>query len=153
LSKHNAPSVVYPLERSRLQGLILLGLWVLGLLVIVLWAGSSHMFGWQQALGIALLAGAGMTAASGWRNCAVGQLAWDGQSWRWESQGYQAGAVDHVVSVALDGQAVMLLCVENPARTRLWLWAERRVCPERWLDLRRAVYSPQRDSSSQAIPA
>jgi hypothetical protein len=136
-----------------LQGLILLGLWLFGLLVIVLWSASGQIFGWRQALGLALLAGAGVVAASGWRNSAVGQLVWDGQGWRWESQGYQAGSAEQAVSVAFDGQALLLLRIDNPDQARLWLWAERRLCPERWMDLRRAVYSPQRDSSPQAIPA
>ena len=153
MSPHNAPSVVYPLGRSRLQGQLLLALWFIGLLVNGFWSAMAQIFSWPQGLGFVLLAAAGVAAWSGWKNAAVGQLAWDGQAWHWESRGYQAGSVEHIVSVALDGQALMLLRIDNPDQARLWLWAERRTCPERWMDLRRAVYSPQRESNSQGIPA
>ena len=35
---HNAPSVVYPLGRSRFQGGVLAALWLAGVLVTLLWA-------------------------------------------------------------------------------------------------------------------
>ena len=151
LSQHNAPSVVYPLGRSRLQGLLLLGFWFVGAAVVGRWLALSQAFGWQQGLGLLLLGAASFAAWAGWKNSAVGRLAWDGQVWRWESRGYQAGSAEHIVSVAFDGQALLLLRIDNPDQARLWLWAERRMCPERWMDLRRAVYSPHRDSNHQAI--
>ena len=80
----------------------------------------------------------------------MGQLAWDGQAWRWDSRGYQAGEVTYSVTVAFDFQSVLLLRVGNPARASLWLWAEGSAFPQRWLDLRRAVYSPHRGAATNA---
>ncbi len=148
LSKHNAPPVVYPLGRSRFQVQLLAGLWLVGLLVVAFWVATSQATGWRQGLGLATLVLAAAAMWAGWTNSAIGQLAWDGQSWCWESQGYQAGSTGHDVSVAFDFQSLMLLRLDNPAHVGLWLWAERRAFPERWLDLRRALYSPRRQPNS-----
>ena len=148
MSKHNAPSVIYPLGRSRLQGQLLGVCWCLGLAVVGFWLFTVHVVGWRQGLALGLLALTGMAAFAGWKNVAVGQLAWDGQHWYWESKGYQEGVASYTVSVACDFQSMMLLRIDNSAHAVLWLWAERRACPERWLDLRRAVYSPHRALSS-----
>ena len=51
---------------------------------------------------------------------------------------------EYELLVAADFQHVVLLRVKNQANASLWLWAERGAAPERWLDLRRALYSPQR---------
>ncbi len=91
---------------------------------------------------------AGLAGYFGWKNSALGQLAWDGQSWRWESPGYQSGLAEQRMSVVGDFQHVLLLRMENQAHATLWLWLERTAAPERWLDLRRAVYSPQRPSGA-----
>ena len=150
MSKHNAPPVVYPLGRSRLQGQCLLGLWLVSLVVVGLWVAASQALGWRQGLGLVGLVAVGAAAWVGWKNSAIGQLAWDGQDWCWESRGYQAGAANYAVAVAFDFQSTLLLRVGNPAKATLWLWAQRSTCPERWLDLRRAVYSPHRESSAGA---
>lgn len=152
MSKHNAPPVSYPLGRSRLQGQVLLGLWLVGMAAVTLWATSSAILGWRQILGGVGLAAAGAAAWIGWKNSATGQLAWDGQHWRWDSRGYQTGTVHYQVVVALDFQSLLLLRVGNPAQASLWLWAERKACPPRWLDLRRAVFSPHRGLSEQSGP-
>ena len=150
MSKHNAPSVVYPLGRSRLQGQLLLLVWLLGAAAVALWVAHSPLFGWQQALWLAVVAVAGFGAWAGWKNSPVGQLAWDGQHWRWHSKGYQSSTSDFSLSVTCDFQLLMLLRIENQAGAKLWLWAERGALSERWLDLRRAVYSPQRSLGDTA---
>ncbi len=99
---------------------------------------------WRSFVAFAATALAGLAAYNGWKNSPVGQLAWDGQFWRWEGAGYQAGVVEQQLSVIVDFQSLLLLRLENPAHAHLWLWAERHVSPERWLDLRRAVYSPHK---------
>ncbi len=91
-----------------------------------------------------MVVGAGFAALYGWKNSPVGQLAWDGQVWRWEGPGYQVGVAEYDLSATLDFQNLLLLRIENQAHAALWLWAERRALPARWLDLRRAVYSPHR---------
>ena len=99
---------------------------------------------WRLFLAVTAMILAGWAAYSGWKNSPVGQLAWDGQFWRWEGPGYQAGVAEQKLSVVVDFQNLLLLRLENPAHAQLWLWAERHVLPERWLDLRRAVYSPNK---------
>jgi toxin CptA len=153
LSKHNAPSVVYPLGRSRFQGQILLVLWLVALATIGLWMAHAQAWGWRHGLGVLALVLAGAAALMGWKNSPVGQLAWDGQTWHWESRGYQAGAAEHDVSVVCDFQSFMLLRIDNPDQARLWLWAERTMFADRWLDMRRAVYSPRRTLGREASPA
>jgi len=161
LATHNAPPVVYPLGRSRLLGVLLLSLWLCGLLLTLAWfLQAADQPAWRTGLVCVLLAGTAAAAGTGWRNTPVGQLAWDGEVWRWESPGYQAGVAEYSLSVLADFQHVLMLRLENQAHACLWLWVERRSMPERWLDLRRAVYSPrkaagapwQHDSSGAGRP-
>jgi toxin CptA len=149
LTLHNAPPVVYPLGRSRFLGALLLGLWLCGLLAIPFWHfQGAGQFDWRLGLIAASVMGAGLAAGMGWRNVPAGRLAWDGQTWRRESPGYQAGAVEYELCVLADFQHSLLLRLESPGQARLWLWVERQAMPERWLDLRRAVYSPRKSPLS-----
>lgn len=141
---HSAPPVIYPLGRSHFQGLALLGLWLAGVLVLALWWRAAPDAGWRGWAALAAALAAGGAAGLGWKNAPVGQLRWDGQVWRWESQGYQSGTPVRKLTVALDLQRSMLLRLENHDHATLWLWAGRSDRPERWLDLRRAVHSQRR---------
>jgi toxin CptA len=151
LSTHNAPPVVYPLGRSHFQGWFLLGFWVAGLLLLLLWFYVTRQLDWRMDLAVAAVVGAGVAARAGWNSAPAGQLAWDGEVWRWESLSYQTGIAEQELSVIADFQQLLLLRLENHAGAKLWLWVERRASPERWLDLRRAVYSPQK-SSATSLP-
>ncbi len=144
MTLHNAPPVVYPLGRSRFLGWLLLALWLAGLLVLLLWCYTIRQLDWRMALALVAVLGAGVVARTGWNNAPTGQLTWDGEVWRWESSSYQTGIAEHELSVIADFQYVLLLRLENQARARLWLWVEQKFLPERWLDLRRAVYSPRK---------
>ena len=97
--------------------------------------------------GFSILA-AGIAARTSWKNMQGGQLAWDGEVWRWESAGYQTGVAEHELSVIADFQHRLLLRLENQARASLWLWVEQSAMPEHWLDLRRAVYSPHKSPAA-----
>ena len=97
-----------------------------------------------MALAIIAVLLAGIAARTSWICLPDGQLAWDGDVWRWESAGYQAGIAEHELSVVADFQHSLLLRLENQARASLWLWVEQSTMPERWLDLRRAVFSPHK---------
>ena len=144
MTTHNAPTVVYPLGRSAFQGCLLSGMWFIGLLVLLLWYDRAQQVDWRICSGAVAVGVAGVAAYIGWMNSPVGQIAWDGQFWRWESPGYQTGVAQQQLSVIADFQHLLLLRIENQAHASLWLWVERKAFPARWLDLRRAVYSPKR---------
>ncbi len=148
MTTHNAPPVIYPLGRSRFQGWLLLGLWLAGLLLVLLWFYVTRQLDWRMVLALAAVLGAGVAARIGWKSAPAGQLAWDGEVWRWESSSYQTGIAEHELAVIADFQHMLLLRLENQARARLWVWVERRALPERWLDLRRAVYSPRKSPAA-----
>jgi toxin CptA len=149
LTLHNAPPVVYPLGRSRFLGALLLGLWFCGPFAILLWhVQGTGQFDWRLVLMAVSVLVAGVLAGIGWRNAPVGRLAWDGQIWRWESPAYESGAIEYELRVLADFQRLLLLRLESPGHARLWLWVEMRAMPERWLDLRRAVYSPRKSPFS-----
>lgn len=142
----------YPLGRSHWQAWVLSGFWIVALLLVGAWVVASQQVGLRQLAGLAAVIGVGLAAYYGWKNSPVGQLAWDGQVWRWEGPGYQAGVAEYELLAAADFKNVMLLRIENQAHAKLWLWAERRAFPARWLDLRRAVYSPHRELHSVVNP-
>lgn len=151
MNRHNAPPVVYPLGRSPFLGGLLLVFWLAGLFSVLLWWSVTRQHDWRMLLaGFSVLL-AGLAARITWDNLPGGQLAWDGDVWRWESPGYQTGAGEHALSVIADFQQRLLLRLENQDGARLWLWVEQNTMPERWLDLRRAVYSPHK--SRAPLPA
>lgn len=143
---HNAPSVLYPLGRSRFPGLLLLVLWMAGAGVFVFWRQSAAGFDWRQSTVLVALVLSGVTAGLGWKNSPIGQLRWDGQAWRWEGADGQAASPARELSVAFDLQHMLLLKLTIHDSGVKWLWVERRALPERWLDLRRAVYSRRKAS-------
>ena len=135
---HSAPSVSYPVGRSRFAGALLGAAWLLAAAVTLAWTLSTALPGWRQALGGTLLAACGLAALAGWLRSPAGTLAWDGGGWRWEnSTDGETGRPE----LALDLQARMLLrWVPAQGRAR-WLWVERNAAVSHWDALRRAVYS------------
>lgn len=112
-----------------------------------LWWHATRQLNWQIALAFLAVLLAGIAARISWIHLPGGQLEWDGDVWRWESANYQAGAAEHELTVIADFQRNLLLRLENQARASLWLWVEQGAMPERWLELRRAVYSPHKQPS------
>lgn len=143
----------YPLRRSHWQAWVLSGVWLAAVLLVGVWVLVSQHVGWRQLAGFAAVICVGLAAYDGWKNSPVGQLAWDGQVWRWEGPGYQAGVAEYQLLAAADFKSVMLRRIENQAHAKLWLWAERRAFPARWLDLRRAIYSPHSASHGAVSPS
>jgi toxin CptA len=153
LSAHNAPPVVYPLGRSRFQSSLLLGLWLAGLLLVSSWVYVVQKMDWRTVLSIFSVFAAGVATYIGTKSASAGRLCWDGDVWRWETLSYQAGTAEYNVSVVIDFQHKLLLRLQEQSQAKVWIWVERQTAPERWLDLRRALYSPHRspvvsDSSS-----
>ena len=150
MNRHNAPPVVYPLGRSRFLGGLLLGVWFAGMVSALLWCSGSQASSWRLGLsGFSILA-AGAAARAAWQRMPTGQLAWDGQFWQWEGAAGEGGLAQGAVSVIMDIQHGLLLRLENQAGTQAWLWLEKKILPARWLDLRRAVYSPHRQPAALA---
>jgi toxin CptA len=83
----------------------------------------------------------------------AGVLEWDGISWHWvaavqakDDQSELAEPVgqaeqEGMISVRFDGQHCMLVKLDGAVGLSRWLWLERGCAPQRWHDMRRAVYS------------
>jgi toxin CptA len=141
---HNAPSVSYPVGRPRLAGLLAAGLWLVGASATALWLQQVDAPGWRQGVAATALAVIGAWALRCWLRSPSGELRWDGAGWTGP-----AGAAGGALVVALDLQRMLLVRWQAPASPR-WLWLERSRCPQRWLDLRRAVYSRARPQALSA---
>jgi hypothetical protein len=136
---HAAPSVSFPVGRSRFAAVLLAGLWLAGLAAAAAWWAQAAAPGWRQALALAAVAACGVAALAGWLQSATGTVHWDGDGWRWVegTRSAQAGQPE----LALDLQRHMLLrWVPQQGATR-WLWVERNAAVSHWDALRRAVYS------------
>lgn len=150
---YHAPSVVYPTGRFAVLGGLLVAVVALQLALQVAWWQESGE--WRAVhggvLGLSLLLWAAAWRA--WWHAPRGQLRWRDQAWDWQADGGAAAAprpLSGPLSVHLDWQAGMLLCLHPPQGVRQWLWVERRHAPQRWDALRRAVYS--RPSAAEAVP-
>lgn len=150
---HSAPSVIYPLGRSRFLGWLLGLAWGVTALVTGAWWVSAAAADHRPWLGLTALLLAGGVMALGWQRSPVGQLSWDGQHWAWESAGYLGGGTLAPPQVVLDLQSAVLLRLDNRAGASWWLWAERTTLPPRWLDLRRAIYAKPRPELQTDIAA
>ncbi len=156
----NAPSVIYPVGRCRLQ-VVLLGL--LGLAALGLLLGWQFLLNvpsgpWQCVVWLAVVCWASWVAwvSWDWFGSPVGRLQWDalaaaaslmpsdGQgAWRWlDADAREATPLDGVV-LALDMQHLVLLRLMGAGQPDRWAWVERRRDPSRWNDLRRALHSTE----------
>ena len=128
---------------------MLLTLWLAGLLSVLLWIASARLQPRAVAFALVAVLGAGLSMRISWKNLPCGQLAWNGDAWTWQSAGEQTGSALNELSVIADLQSRLLIRFENQAGKGLWLWVERSSLPTRWLDLRRAVYSPHKSASKR----
>ena len=154
------PPVVYPVQRSGALGSLLAAVVLTSGAGLCLWAWQ----GARNATGPAgfVAGGLWLLAATGalhfWRSQFCGILRWDGQSWILDPQITATAplvlrAPPHVL---LDLQSCLWVNVQWAARGRVWLWLEQSARPERWRDLRRAVYSrarPGADNADEPAPA
>ncbi len=134
----SAPAVSFPVGRSHFQGWII-GLAVLGggVIGLVWWIQVDHA-GWRQGLfGLSYVATCAVAGAV-WLLSPQGVLRWDGQTWTWTGE-----TATHcgVLTVHLDLQRVLLVCLRSESRAQLWLWPEHRNAKWSWNDLRRAVFA------------
>jgi toxin CptA len=140
----NAPSVTYPVGRPRFAGLVAGALWLAGAAVTLLWWYQAEAPGWRQGVAAMAVALSGAAALRSWLLSPNGDFSWDGAGWT------APGRVGPgTVQVALDLQHRVLIRWRGQESSR-WVWLERHRCPQRWADLRRAVYSRARP---HALPA
>jgi toxin CptA len=143
---HYAPSVTYPVGRSRFALALAAGLWLAGAAALAGWLAGSAGWSWRHGAGLAALLGAGAFALAGWLRAPVGELSGSGDSWTWGED--LPGRVEAV----LDLQGRMLLRWHAAAGgAALWLWVERKHAPRRWDALRRAVYSRATHAAPDAV--
>ncbi len=135
---HSAPTVSYPVGRSRFQGQLISVLFAIAGVAGLAWCATVDVLGWRQALFFALLSIACLVLGRAWRRSAVGTLAWSGDGWRCRTT---QGVVSGELGLHLDLQFCMLLSLRSNGGGRLWVWSERRTAPALWLALRRAVMS------------
>jgi hypothetical protein len=135
---HGAPSVSHPVGRSFLAGCIVGGLWAAGAAASLAWAFAGAS-GWKLLLagGLTLLPGA--VAMWSWWHQQQGTLAWDGARWTWATAAAPLGQ-EGVLSVVLDLQQLLLVHWSAPGGRR-WFWLQPSTSRDRWVALRRAVYS------------
>ena len=139
---HGAPSVSYPVGRSRIADRLLLLLWICGACCAAAACLRLGKADWRFG------AAGGQRPRRG--RGGLGEFAaprpasdlnFDGLHW---SIPGAAGLHAADARVALDCQSWLLVRLAEPRRARRWVWLERRALPERWQDLRRAVYSRAR---------
>jgi hypothetical protein len=148
---YSAPSVSYPVGRSRAWRLTLALVWLAGALLTLVWCTQVDGPGWRQWLALACVLAGGALASAGWRASLTGVLHWDGAGWQWHDEAC-AEPVAGLLAVQLDLQQCLLVRLHCAGGARRWLWLEQRRAPERWGDLRRAVFAraAAREASSPA---
>jgi toxin CptA len=144
---HSAPSVTYPVGRSRFAAALLLLIWLTAAVAIGLWWTGSRAPGWRLGAAVLLWLATGLWAAVLWWRSPAGLVAWDGETWSWTAG---QSADDGALEVSLDLQRSILARWAG-RRASHWCWLERASRAERWDDLRRAVYS--RATPGAAPPA
>ena len=134
---HAAPSVSYPVGRSRFALGLIATLWVAGAAGLVAWWLQVAAAPLQVLVATSAALVAGAVALRGWLRSPRGTISWNGEDWTWSAAATGESGVSQPV---LDLQRVMLLRWDSAGATR-WFWLERGMQPARWDDLRRAVYS------------
>ena len=153
MKQHNAPSVVYPVSPSYLLLSGLSFVWLMGLAAVLLWWHTVGRFDWRIAIGIAMSLMAGSATWYHQKGKAAGQLVWDGHRWAWQGVGNAAELrkSEQPLAVILDLQHRMVVRFDSLAGPSQWSYVERSSMPERWMDLRRAVYSPRKTRATSPI--
>ena len=142
------PAVRYPARRSRSLAVVLWAAVLWGVSGIVAWLFSGGGAAPWWAISVALVFACVGAAGGGyaWRTQFSGDLYWDGAHWTLEPQsaGTLRRALAETPEVLVDLQRYLWLRARTAESRAVWIWLERSSCPERWLDLRRAVYSRAR---------
>lgn len=122
-----------------------------GLAAIGAWAASDaaaaeSRFRWLVSA-IALWSAAACAALHFWLHQFCGSVQWNGYEWLLVTENVtstdrRVGSIRGHPEVLADLQSHVWVCLSTVGGGRLWIWLERSREPGRWLDLRRALYSP-----------
>ncbi|MFN7856152.1 MAG: hypothetical protein ACK5OA_06160 [Acidovorax sp.] len=160
VSRKSAPSVVYPVRRSAALA------WIIGVILlaaaaaITLWALSDRTAHAGRYAWVWLAAAAWVLAAMGalhfWLHQFRGDLVWDGAGWLLQSAGAgqydrRSGALKGRPQPLIDLQSHLWVALTAADHQRIWIWLERAHDPQRWIDLRRAVYSRAASGSADEL--
>ena len=129
----SAPSVVYPVLRSRRVGLLMAALWCLGALPVSAWLSQVAA---PAGVGFAVVAWTLLTGgwcAWRWWHTPSDRLVWDGQSWNTDT------VFDARLALTIDLQSLMVLRLSPVTGRTHWLLADRSARPADWHMLRCAV--------------
>lgn len=156
LSRQPSP-VQYPLRRSRILGVLLAALVLAGACVLVVWVVLGTRAGHLSILvALCLWVPAIAGATHFWWNQPRGVLQFDGLAWTLDRVASLTSvplSLSAPPEVLLDLQGYLWARILPVGHSPLWLWLERSSQPERWMDLRRAVYSrasPGVDNADEA---
>jgi len=145
---HGAPSVSYPVGRSRFAGAALLAAWCAGAAGVAAWRLHVEPAAPVLLAAVAAVLLPGALALRSWLRSPCGTLAWSGAEWTWTGAGTSESGTPEAV---LDLQRRMLLRWSAPGGIR-WLWLERDARPAAWDDVRRAVYSRASPQARRSSP-
>ncbi|MFT4242719.1 MAG: hypothetical protein QM569_10590 [Acidovorax sp.] len=142
-TSRNAPPVLYPLRRSRFLGALLVMIVLAGAGVLAGWVvcGAGPDRGWPAAAALCMWLVSAGGALHFWLRQPTGAIRWDGQFWALVGSDGRATALSDPPQVFLDLQSYLWMQVAPEGWRSRWLWLERSSQSERWMDLRRAVYS------------
>jgi len=133
---HSAPSVSFPLGRSRFGLAIVLMLSMIGAAAQITWMLQSQTLGFVHMTGCFIwLVGSGL-ALRYWANTQSGDLAWTGAHWSWTAQ---HTSVPVSATLVFDFQSILLMRLVFPEGASYWFWVQQNAAQVRWLDLRRAL--------------
>ena len=142
MSARHSPAVHYPLLRPVLLWRIWKWAAVLtaAVLLMWLWVGAGEDWGLPASVSAVSWALAVWAVRHSLLRWPQGHLHWDGKSWmlvRDES----SSSVLASLQVIADMQQLLVLRLEPQQGRACHVLLEKKWAPERWLDLRRAVYS------------
>jgi hypothetical protein len=147
----SAPSVAFPVARSRRVGWWLALVWGLAALPVAWWFAAVPtaplvrclMLLWILALGCGL-------AWQWWRTDAC-TMRWDGQTWSIDGK---SPLPEACLTVSLDFQTLMLSRLQPAGSRRVrWIFADRSGAPDRWHGLRCAVTAFADQPVRESAPA
>ena len=150
--RYPAPSVYYPIGRSRTLAAVLALVQLGSLAILVAWflhgAGAARS---PMLASLMLWASVAALALRFWMRLPVGTLGWDGEGWQLHratgSPAEQSLGEFVVVQIDLQHHLALSFPAAHPG---VWLLVEQQREPARWLDMRRAVYS--RPSAARPAP-